>query len=101
MRRLFEQLTKTLSRFLNQRDHLLLLVPCADSDIALVLKALRDLDRRSASDLFLLFADDFETPAQFVGGLAKSLHDEWTVTDGAIAGGDRLTPLPTAFLDPQ
>ena len=59
MRKLFDQLMATLRQFLKQRDDLLLFVPCEDSDVALLLKALRDLDRESGADLFLLFAEDF------------------------------------------
>src|SRR5262245_53610494 len=99
MRRLFEQVTAGVSRFIKQRDQLLLLIPCNDSDFALVLKALRDLDRRSASELFLLFADDFETPKQFVGSMAQSLKTEWGLVNGAVAENERLTPLPATFLD--
>ena len=48
MRKIFEQLMATFRQFLKQRDYLLLLVPCGDSDVALLLKALRDLDRAVA-----------------------------------------------------
>ena len=66
MRRLFDRLTKTLRQFIAQRDDLLLLVPCDDSDFGLVLKALRDLDREIAGDLFLLFGERFSDARQFV-----------------------------------
>ena len=49
MRKLFNQLIETFREFLKQRDDVLLLVPCEDCDVALVLKALRDLDRRRTS----------------------------------------------------
>ena len=48
MRKLFDQLTRKLRTFREQRDNLLLLVPCADSDVAFLLIALRDLDRQVA-----------------------------------------------------
>ena len=99
MRRLFDKLTATLSRFVTQRDDLLLLIPCNDSDFALVLKALRDLDRASASDLYLLFAADFANPKQFVSAMAQSQLDEWTMVNGAIPEPERLPPLPAGWLE--
>ena len=62
MRKLFEEFDpRRLKHFYGQRDDLLLLVACGDSDVALVLKALRDLDRESPDGLFLLFGDDFRS----------------------------------------
>src|SRR5690348_5860707 len=101
MRRLFDRLTATLSRFVTQRDDLLLLIPCNDSDYALVLKALRDLDRASASDLYLLFAADFADPTQYVSAMAQSQLDEWTLVNGAVPESERLPPLPAAWLDTE
>ena len=65
MHKIFNQLMDTLRQFVKQRDDLLLLVPCEDSDVPLLLMALRTLDRESGSDLFLLFADDFADPDTF------------------------------------
>jgi tetratricopeptide (TPR) repeat protein len=99
MRRLFDRLTKTLSQFISQRDDLLLLVPCNDSDFALVLKALRDLDRKSPANLFLLFANDFQDARQFVAAMAQSQLEEWKLVNEAVPPADRLPPLPAAWLD--
>ena len=102
MRKLFDQIMESLRKFLKQRDHLLLLVPCEDSDVALLLKALRDLDRESGTDLFLLFADDFHTPDTFLNDIVRRLQQEHALTNEAV-GPDvpKLPPLPGAFLDPS
>ena len=102
MRKLFDQMMGSLRKFLKQRDHLLLLVPCGDSDVALLLKALRDLDRESGTDLFLLFADDFQTPDTFLNDIVRRLQEEHALTNEAV-GPDvlKLPPLPVAFLDPR
>ena len=42
MRKLFDQLLATIREFVKQRDDLLLLVPCADTDVPLLMKALRE-----------------------------------------------------------
>jgi tetratricopeptide (TPR) repeat protein len=100
MRKIFEQLIGTLRQFLKQRDHLLLLVPCEDSDVALLLTALRDLDRESSSDLFLLFADDFGSPEMFLDDLAERLQEEHQLTNEAVAPDvPKLPPLPSDLLD--
>ena len=100
MRKIFEQLMATFRQFLKQRDYLLLLVPCGDTDVALFLKALRDLDRESGADMFLLFAEDFQSPDQFLNDTAQRLQEEHSLTNAAV-GPDvpKLPPLPNDFLD--
>jgi tetratricopeptide (TPR) repeat protein len=100
MRKLFDQLTRTLRDFRAQRDNLLLLVPCADSDVAFLLKALRDLDRQAPADLYLLFADDFLSPDSYMTSLANRLQEELTLTNEATGPNDeKLPPLPPEILD--
>src|SRR5262245_49073983 len=97
---IFDQLMVMLRQFVKQRDYLLLLVPCADSDVALLLKALRDLDRESGSDLFLLFAEDFHAPDAFLTNIATRLQEEHQLINEAV-GTDvqKLPPLPEALLN--
>jgi len=98
--KIFNQLLDTLREFLKQRDDLLLLVPCEDSDVPLLLMALRTLDRESGSDMFLLFADDFAAPGAFLDHIGQRLHEERELTNEAL-GPDvpKLPPLPSEFLD--
>jgi len=98
VRKLFDQLLATVREFVKQRDDLLLLVPCADSDVPLLMKALRDVDRESGSDMFLLFADDFDTPASFVDRLAVRLGEELQLTNESLPDPEKLPPLPVAFV---
>lgn len=100
MRKIYDQLMGTFRQFLEQRDYFLLLVPCGDNDVALFLKALRDLDRESGADVFLLFAEDFQAPATFLNSTAQRLQEEHKLTNEAV-GPDvsRLPPLPDDFLD--
>ena len=99
MRKLFEQLKALFRRFLAQRDHLILLVPCADSDVALLLQALRELDRESGSDLFLLFAEDFHTPQQFITDTCLRLQQQHQLLNEAVGPElSKLPPLPDDFL---
>jgi len=101
MQKLYEQLLGLLRAFLKQRDDLLLLVPCADSDVALLMKALRDLDRESGADVFLLFAEDFDRADTFMASIADRLQEEHRLINEAV-GDDlaKLPDLPAEFLDP-
>jgi len=100
MRKLFDQLTRTLRHFREQRDMLLLLIPCADSDVALLLTALRELDRQAPADLYLLFADDFLSPDAYLTSLARRLQEELTLINEATGPNDeKLPPLPPELLD--
>jgi hypothetical protein len=99
VRKLFEQLMATIREFVKQRDDLLLVVPCEDTDVPLLMKALRDVDCQSAADLFLLFAEDFETPASFVDSLVVRLREEHQLTNKSAPDAAKLPPLPNAFTD--
>jgi tetratricopeptide (TPR) repeat protein len=100
MRELFDQLTSRLRDFREQRDNLLLLVPCADSDVALLLKALRDLDRQAPADLYLLFADDFVSPGEYVTNVASRLQQELALVNQTASPTDEKLPaLPPEILD--
>ena len=75
-------------------------MPCGDSDVALLLKALRDLDRESSADLFFLFAEDFRAPEAFVNNLAQRVQEEHKLTNEALGPElPKLPPLPADFLD--
>src|SRR5436190_12426277 len=89
----------TIREFVKQRDDLLLVVPCADTEVALLMKAMRDVDRESGSDMFLLFAEDYETPASFVERLALRLGEELQLTNESAPDDAKLPPLPAAFTD--
>ncbi len=100
MRKLFDQLSAKLRSFREQRDNLLLLIPCADTDVAFLLMALRDLDRQAAADLYLLFADDFLAPDTYVTALADRLQEELTLTNEATGPAtEKLPALPPEMLD--
>src|SRR5262245_49328957 len=100
MRKLFQQLRVTLQGFLRQRDNLLLLVPCEDTDVPLLLKALRDLDREAGGDLFLLFGEDFAAANTFLDNLMRRLEEEHRLTNEAVgADVEKLPPLPIELFD--
>ena len=98
MRKLFDQLTRSLRQFRKQRDNLLLLVPCADSNVAFLLQALRALDRQSPADVYFLFADEFLSAQTYVTSMANRLQEELALTNAATGPDDeKLPPLPPEF----
>jgi tetratricopeptide (TPR) repeat protein len=101
VRKLFDQLIRNLRDFCKQRDNLLLLVPCADTDVALLVKALRTLDQESGSDLFLLFADEFVSKELYVNSLVSRLPEELKLINGAVGPEESLPMLPVQVLDKQ
>jgi len=100
VQKLFDQLLGTAREFVRQRDDVLLVVPCQDTDVPLLMKALRDLDRDSGSDLFLLFADDFIDADSFVDSLAMRFEQERQLANDAAPEESRLPPLPHDFAEP-
>src|SRR5262245_22467464 len=101
MRQLFQRLRKDLEGFVEQRDDLLLLAACGGDDTAIALKALRDLDRASPADMFLLFADDFADAESFVATAVRRFQEEHRLAcEGQAQTGDEpWPPLPGALFD--
>lgn len=101
MRQLVEQLKTELERFIEQRDALWLLVESSDSDAPLVLKLLTDLEQANQTDIFLLFAVEFHTPAQYVAAVVAQLFEQHEQVNQALAeqGHPLLPQLPTSLLD--
>ncbi len=76
-----------------------MVVPCHDDDVMLLMRALRDLDRESGADLFLLFAEDYVASDPFVHNLAARLGEEHRLTNEAVDKEATLPPLPPSFVE--
>ncbi len=100
MRHLIDRFTKELRAFIAQREDLLLLVGGTSDDSAIALEVLRDLDRASTADLFLLFANDFVDTASFVDSVVKHLQEEHHLASESRrqAGDEPPPPIPDALL---
>src|SRR5262249_47372918 len=74
---------------------------CEESEAALVMKVLRDLDGGAGADVSLLFAEDFDRADTFMARIADRLQEEHRLTNEAV-GDDlaKLPALPAEFLDP-
>lgn len=101
MRRLFERLRKDIENFIEQRNDLLMLTPCTADDMPLVLKTLRDIEQATATDVFLLFTDNFVEAGPFVSVAVERLKEEHRIVCEALVEENRdpLPPLPDILFD--
>lgn len=101
MRRLLEKVRKDVSRFIAQRDDLLMVASCFDSDAGIVLQILRDLEQASATDVFLLFGDNFVQTNPFVSVTVERLREQHRIACEGLAekGREPLPPLPSSLSD--
>ncbi|WP_426745976.1 tetratricopeptide repeat protein [Myxococcus faecalis] len=74
MRRKLQELQDTLGGFVDQRDHLLLVIGCHEAEAAWVHKTLKGLDEETPSDLFLLFAHEARSATQYVTHVLANLE---------------------------
>ena len=96
----FEKIRHELADFIEQRDDLILLVSCTNSDFGFVLEILREIEQSSGTDVFLLFSDGFVQSDPFVSVAIERLRDEHRTACEWLSeqGGVPLPSLPV-FLD--
>jgi tetratricopeptide (TPR) repeat protein len=98
MRRLFEQIRKRVGDFLEQRDDVLLVVRCGDSDVPFLFKLLQELDESDGSDLFWLFNDEQKRADEYVGTVVQRFEERHRMVCDGLAKNGRppWPPLPDA-----
>lgn len=96
MRRKLEEVRETLSKFVDQRDNLLLVVSLADREIAYVLKTLEGMDQTGPSDLYLIFAEPFTDGPAYATAILKNLRAQGEVAKVLLEqrGEEPFPPLP-------
>lgn len=101
MRRLVDNLQKTLVEFVEQRDDLILLLQGDDAAAAISMKLLRGIEASDPADVFLLMAHDFERLNLFVDAAVAHLAQEHARTNAALQEEGRapLATFPTGALD--
>lgn len=93
MRKLFENARKEVSQFISQRDDLAMFVSCSHNDAGIALQILRDIEQANATDIFLLFADNFIQAGPFVDVTIERLREQHSLACEALAAKGR-EPLP-------
>jgi tetratricopeptide (TPR) repeat protein len=103
MQQLFARYRQELSDFIEQRDDLLFISVCSVNDAAFALQTLRDIEQASSSDLFLLFANEFKSPGEFVTAALEHLREERRLACEALAeeGREPLPPFPEALMNDE
>lgn len=76
MRKLFEDLRNRLDTFIQQRDNLFMVVTCNDFETAYVLKTLQGLDEMNNSDIFWMFADEFNDQRSYVSTIVNHFQEK-------------------------
>lgn len=103
MKKLFEEVHRRLGNFIDQREHLFMLIACHDFETAYLLKILQAMDESNRSDLFWMFADEFKDPLTYIETLIerfKAKHEG--VCEGLKKEGkEPWPPIPSLVLDPS
>jgi len=100
MRKLLESTRADLTAFIAQERDLLLLAGCGDDDVPILLGLLREIEQNDDDNLYLLFADPFESLERFVELTVERLRAEHCLTDAGLEEGDApLPPIPEELLD--
>jgi hypothetical protein len=98
---LIERSRAQLRDFIEQRDDLIAVFPCQESDTAVVLKLFRDVEDASDADVVLVFADDFFAPGPYVSVAVERLAEQHRIACAYASekGLDPLPPIPDALFD--
>lgn len=101
MLKLLTRWREQLDDFVEQREHLLLVVCCRDEEGAFLLKLLDELDQASDEDLYVSFAIPFRAPDSYVDQLVDDLAQRHALASAALeeAGKPALPPLPESLRD--
>lgn len=98
MRRKLAELRDTLTRFVEQRDHLLLVVSCADPDVVYPWKMLEGIGQAEPSDVVLLFREPFASLPSYTSAILASLRAQREAAAAAHAargeGEETCPPFP-------
>jgi tetratricopeptide (TPR) repeat protein/uncharacterized Zn-binding protein involved in type VI secretion len=102
MRRIFEAVQRRLRGFIDQRDHVALIVSCTDPDLPVLLKTLEGIDETSSSELFWIYASEFASAGDFVSQIVERFAAQHQGVALAMDSADEEAwpPIPAPVLDP-
>ena len=103
MRKLIDRIQVSIENFVEQRDDFVMIMACSDNDAPLVLKIVQDVEQAGASDVFLLFADDFVATGPYVAVAIERLRQQHKLVNDWLTeqGRDLFPPVPDRLDDPQ
>jgi tetratricopeptide (TPR) repeat protein len=102
MRQMVERLRLRVEEFIGQRDDLVLVVRCSESDTALVSKVVEGQDESSTSELYWTMVDDFDDAPSFVDACVRSFATKHNTVRLALQQQKlpAWPPLPVRIADP-
>lgn len=101
MRKLFERFQQEIAAFIEQRDDLLMVVPCTDADAPLVAQSVGDVEQANGTDVFLVFPDPYVMPGPYVDVVVERLREQHALANKALEEESRppFPPLPADLAD--
>jgi tetratricopeptide (TPR) repeat protein len=101
MRKLFEDIQAHVSRFLDQRDDLLLVVRAGPREHVALCNTLEGLEQGSSPHVFWLFTDAFVDSQHYAAAAANAFQTRHEALRAALSaeGGRPPAPLPAGLLD--
>jgi tetratricopeptide (TPR) repeat protein len=101
MQKKIQQLNDTLAGFVDQQDHLTLVLGADDATTVVAIAALQGLDQQNASDVFVVIPDEAGPAAAYITAIATRVEaDRMVVNDLLKAGGKPPWPeLPVVCFD--
>lgn len=102
MQRKLDALREDLSWFVDQDEHMVLVLDTVDDELAYVLKILQMVEGEHVSDVFLMFAHEFDDATGFVDAMMDNIEIQRTAVN-ELRAEDELSPwpaLPASCRDP-
>jgi hypothetical protein len=101
MQKKIQELNDTLAGFVDQQDHLTLVLGADDGTTVLAIASLQGLDQQSASDVFIVISDEAGSAAAYITAMATRIESERMVVNDVLkAQGKAPWPdLPIVCFD--
>lgn len=101
MKRKFEELRENLDEFVEQTEYPMLVVGCLSEELAYVCKFLQALEEKHPEHYFVIFAQPFTSPDEYVQGMVDYLRLQLEAAGPLRAerGDPPFPPLPPELAD--
>lgn len=103
MKQIFERLRDDLSWYVDQREHMMMVLDCTDVEVAYVLKVLEQVEGTHVGDMFLGFVHEATDAESYVQAIMANVSVQLTAVNMSREqeGLAPWAPLPAACTDPR
>lgn len=103
MKKILERLRDDLSWYVDQREHMMMVLDCTDVEVAYVLKILEQVEGTHVGDLFLGFVHEATDAESYVQAIMANVAVQLTAVNMSREeeGLPPWAPLPAACTDPR